>query len=57
MRTDSGDTTTAMVCAECARPLETCAFCDRTECGSASCYACLVVALHQSLKQPHAHGG
>ena len=57
MRTDSGDTTTAMVCTECARSLETCAFCDRTECGSASCYACLVVALHQSLKQPHAHGG
>jgi hypothetical protein len=50
-------TTAAIKCAECGRDLECCAFCDREDCPAASCYSCLVAALHEYLKQPHRHGG
>jgi hypothetical protein len=53
----SPESTTMLVCSECGRELECCAFCDREDCSSPSCYACLLVALHESLKQPHRHGG
>jgi hypothetical protein len=50
-------TAAAIKCAECGRDLECCAFCDREDCPAASCYSCLVAALHEYLKQPHRHGG
>jgi hypothetical protein len=53
----SPEKTAVITCAECGRDLECCAFCDREDCTVASCYACLVTALHESVKQPHRHGG
>jgi hypothetical protein len=46
-----------LICLECDRLLEACAFCDQEGCPSPSCYTCMAVDLHQALKQPHEHGG
>jgi hypothetical protein len=46
-----------LACEGCHRTIEWCSFCDRTDCGSAVCYGCLVVDLHETLPHPHGHGG
>jgi hypothetical protein len=56
-KTTSPEKPVAIVCAECGRELECCAFCEREDCSAASCYSCLVVALRQSTKLLHLHGG
>jgi hypothetical protein len=57
MTTTSPDEAAAIVCRECGRGLECCAFCEREGCSAASCYSCLVVALGESAKPLHPHGG
>lgn len=46
-----------LVCEGCNTAIEWCSFCDRTDCGAAICYGCLLVELRESNPQPHAHGG
>ncbi len=46
-----------LLCSECDRSLDWCSFCDSDECRAAVCYSCLVIALGESLGQPHEHGG
>ena len=53
----ASDAATELVCAGCRRPIEACAFCDQEGCPAPACYTCVVVDLHQVLKQPHEHGG
>jgi hypothetical protein len=53
----SPENAVAIVCSECGRELECCAFCDREDCSAACCYSCLVVALGESSKSLHRHGG
>ena len=50
-------TSGALLCSECNRSLEWCSFCDSAECRAAVCYRCLVIALGESVGQPHQHGG
>ena len=49
--------TKVQVCSHCGREIEFCSFCDRTECGVASCYGCLVIALDEAKPALHVHGG
>jgi hypothetical protein len=49
--------TVGLVCQGCNTAIEWCSFCDRTDCGAAVCYSCVVVDLRESIPQPHAHGG
>jgi hypothetical protein len=44
-------------CSHCDRLIEVCTFCEREECGTQSCYRCLVVELREFVPQPHTHGG
>jgi len=57
MTTTNPENAVAIACAHCGRDLECCAFCERDDCSIASCYSCLVVALGQSSKLLHRHGG
>jgi hypothetical protein len=45
-----------VVCTGCDREIEICCFCDEN-CGHELCYRCVVFDLHESLPQPHVHGG
>jgi hypothetical protein len=47
----------AVVCADCDREIEMCCFCQDEDCRVAVCDPCMRTALHESMKQPHAHGG
>lgn len=44
-------------CAGCGRGIELCSFCDRTECGSAICYRCLLLDLTRVVPELHEQGG
>jgi hypothetical protein len=46
-----------LTCAGCGKGIELCSFCNRSECVAAVCYPCLLVDLHESVAQPHPHGG
>ncbi len=43
-------------CEECDRTIEECGFCGE-RCGVEICYRCCLVALGETLEQPHPHGG
>jgi hypothetical protein len=47
----------ATQCSTCDDRIERCEVCERAECSTAVCYGCLIVALGQSVPQPHVHGG
>lgn len=55
-RTPAEDAT-LLKCAGCGTEIERCHFCDETGCRSASCYVCVALALRETLRHPHAHGG
>lgn len=57
MSTNEADPTTELACSECHSSIDFCAFCDETGCGVAVCYGCMIVALGETLPQPHGHGG
>ena len=44
-------------CARCGSWIEVCAFCESPDCATVICHRCIRRELHQSLDQPHAHGG
>lgn len=44
-------------CTKCGRLIEVCAGCDEPRCPAAICNDCLRIAMGQSMRQPHAHGG
>lgn len=50
-------TSAQLICSDCRRGIEWCAFCDGQECAAGVCYGCLVVALRQPTPMPHTHGG
>ena len=44
-------------CHDCGGVLACCEFCDSEECQKPICYGCVIVALGESVPQPHSHGG
>jgi hypothetical protein len=44
-------------CTRCGKPIEVCDVCEKPDCEPAICYACLRVAVGQTVPQLHAHGG
>lgn len=44
-------------CSHCNRSIEICECCEEPGCETAVCYGCLYVAVGQTVKQPHDHGG
>ena len=47
----------AIVCEHCGMVMESCAFCERNDCGHVICYLCLRTALRETMAHPHVHGG
>jgi hypothetical protein len=57
-KTSEAATKDRLVCAGCHRELECCSFCGEDEgCPEPSCYPCMAVAIGQSSKRLHPHGG
>ena len=46
----SAQVAAAIKCWRCGTVIETCAFCDRPDCPSITCYRCLAVALLDRLR-------
>jgi hypothetical protein len=46
-----------LVCIECGREIDLCAFCDETGCGSALCYRSVNRLLGQAVPDPHPFDG
>ena len=46
----SAQAAAAIKCLRCGTAIETCAFCDRPDCPSITCYRCLAVALLDRLR-------
>ncbi len=49
--------THAARCCECDEHIECCVFCEEEGCSLLVCYTCLIVAMGESVPQPHEHGG
>jgi hypothetical protein len=56
-RTPTKQPSEALSCTSCGQGVESCAFCERDDCGRTICYRCLRIQLKQSMAQPHVHGG